>query len=54
MGLRMDTKRKKHYPKGDVGLQQVTQRESGPSHSFVFQGRAREDGEIFSVGAASP
>ena len=42
------------HPKDSVVQQQDTERESAPSQSFVFQGRAREDGEIFSVGAASP
>ena len=52
--LQMVMKSENCHPRGSVVQQEDTERESGTSRRFVFQGRAREDGEIFSVGAASP
>lgn len=42
----MDMRRKKCHLKGSALMQQVTQRESGLAHDFVFGGTASEDGEM--------
>ena len=40
------TRRKKRHSKGSAVVQHATQKESGSAQGCVFQGRAREDGEI--------
>ena len=42
---KLEMRKKKSQSKGSVVVQEVTQRESGSAHGFVFQGTASEGGE---------
>ena len=42
---KLEMRKKKSQSKGSVVVQEVTQRESGSAHGFVFQGTASEGRE---------